>query len=263
MPQYTLVTVERGYQDRIATVTMHRPEVRNAINTQLVQELLAAFADLRGESGLHAVILTGDGTTFSAGADLNMMKASVALSEEQNVSDALTMARLFDAINTFPCPVIGRINGTAMGGGLGLVSVCDIVVAVESAQFAFSEVRLGIAPAVISPYVLRKIGESQTRMLFVTGESFSADYARQIGLVHIVTAPEELDVAVEKKVNELLRGAPQAMRACKSLALNVGNMDGDTASSYTAETIAHLRAGEEGQEGLRAFLEKRKPNWIG
>lgn len=263
MPAYTHIAVERSYQDRVATVTMRRAEARNAFNTQLVQDLKAAFTDLREETGLHAVILTGDGPTFSAGADLNMMKASATLTEEQNVSDALSMAGLFDAINTFPCPVIGRINGTAMGGGLGLVSVCDIVIAVESAQFAFSEVRLGIAPAVISPYVLRKIGESQARMLFVTGESFSAAYAWQIGLVHLVVAPEELDAAVEKKVGELLRGAPQAIRACKSLALNVSGMDGDTASSYTAETIARLRTSSEGQEGLSAFLEKRKPNWIG
>jgi methylglutaconyl-CoA hydratase len=262
MLPYTHISVEHGYQDRVATIMLRRPEARNAFNTQLVQDLAAAFAELRGEEGLHAVILTGEGTVFSAGADLHMMKASATLSEEQNVSDALSMAGLFDAINTFPCPVIGRINGTAMGGGLGLVSVCDIVIAVESAQFAFSEVRLGIAPAVISPYVLRKIGESQARMLFVTGENFSAAYARQIGLAHLVVAPEELDAAVEKKVSDLLRGGPHAIRACKALALNVGGMDGDTASSYTAETIAHLRTSEEGQEGLSAFLEKRKPNWI-
>lgn len=263
MPTYTHITVEHSHQDRVATVTMRRAEMRNAFNTQLVQDLKDAFSELQEEARLHAVILTGDGPTFSAGADLNMMKASATLTEEQNVSDALSMAGLFDAINTFPCPVIGRINGTAMGGGLGVVAACDIVVAVESAQFAFSEVRLGIAPAVISPYLLRKIGESQARMLFVTGESFSATYARQIGLAHIVVAPEELDAAVEKKVGELLRGAPQAIRACKSLALNVGEMDGDTASHYTAETIARLRASEEGQEGLSAFLEKRKANWIG
>jgi methylglutaconyl-CoA hydratase len=142
-----------------------------------------------------------------------------------------------------------------------MVAVCDIVIAVETAQLAFSEVRLGIAPAVISPYVVRKIGESQARLLFVTGEVFSAAYAREIGLVHIVTSPEELDAAVEKKLNELVRAAPGAMRACKALALNVGKMQAADARRYTAETIARLRVSEEGQEGLRAFLEKRKPGW--
>ncbi|HEV2580076.1 MAG TPA: enoyl-CoA hydratase-related protein, partial [Ktedonobacteraceae bacterium] len=247
---------------KVATVTMRRAEARNSINTQLVQDLLAAFAELRSETRLHAVVLTGDGPAFSAGADLHMMQAAAAFTEEQNLRDALTMAGLFSAINNFPCPVIARVNGAAMGGGLGMVAVCDIVVAVETAQLSFSEVRLGIAPAVISPYVLRKIGESQARMLFVTGEVFSAAYAREIGLVHIVTTADELDAAVEKKVNELLRAAPLAMRACKALALNVGRMDAADASRYTAETIARLRVSKEGQEGLRAFLEKRKPGWI-
>jgi methylglutaconyl-CoA hydratase len=227
-----------------------------------VQDLLNAFAELRPDTRLHAVVLTGDGPAFSAGADLNMMKASAAFTEEQNLNDALSMAELFGAINTFPCPVIARVNGAAMGGGLGMVAACDIVIAVETAQLAFSEVRLGIAPAVISPFVVRKIGESQARMLFVTGEVFSAAHAREIGLVHIVTSPEELDAAVEKKVNELLRVAPMAMRACKALALNVGQMNAADALRYTAETIARLRVSEEGQEGLRAFLEKRKPGWI-
>jgi methylglutaconyl-CoA hydratase len=262
MTRYTHITIEYSHEGKVATVTMRRADARNSINTQLVQDLLAAFAELRPDTRLHAVVLTGDGPAFSAGADLNMMKAAAAFTEEQNLKDALTMAGLFSAINSFPCPVIARVNGAAMGGGLGMVAVCDIVVAVETAQLSFSEVRLGIAPAVISPYVLRKIGESQARMLFVTGEVFSAAYAKEIGLVHIVTTPEELDAAVEKKVNELLRAAPLAMRACKALALNVGRMDAADASHYTAETIARLRVSEEGQEGLHAFLEKRKPAWI-
>ena len=257
MTTYTHITVERSHQDKIATVTMRRPEVHNAFNTQLVNDLQAAFTDLSTDTQLHAVVLTGDGRSFSAGADLNMMKDSAAFTQEQNLNDALRLADLFDTINTFPCPVVARVNGTAMGGGLGLLAVCDIVIAVEGARLAFSEVKLGIAPAVISPYVVRKIGETHARVLFVTGERFSTTRAQEIGLVHIITTTEELDATVEKTVRELLSGGPQAIRACKALALNVGHMDRETARKYTAETIATLRVSAEAQERLRAFLEKR------
>lgn len=262
MPTYTHITVDRSFQDKVATVTMRRAEVHNAFNTQLITDLQAAFTDLSTDERLHAVVLTGDGPSFSAGADINMMKASATSTQEENLSDALRLADLFDTINTFPCPVVGRVNGTAMGGGLGLVSVCDIVIAAESARLAFSEVKLGIAPAVISPYVIRKIGETHARALFVTGERFSAARAREIGLVHVVTPLQELDAAVEKTLSELVSSGPLAVRAGKALALNVGRMDHDVARRYTAETIARLRVSEEGQEGLRAFLEKRKPGWV-
>ena len=262
MTKYTHISVERSHDDRIATVTMRRAEARNALSASLAADLREAFTDLRSDTRLHAVVLTGDGPVFSAGADLNAMKASATFSQEQNVQDALAMSDLFKTINTFPCAVIGRVNGAAMGGGLGLVAACDIVIAVDSAKLAFSEARLGIAPAVISPYVLRKIGESHARMLFLTGEFFSVAHAREIGLVHIVTTAAELDQAVEDKVSELLKSAPLAIRACKALALNVGQMDSETARRYTAETIARLRVSPEGQEGLQAFLEKRKPGWI-
>lgn len=257
MSIYTHITVERSHQDRIATVTMRRAEVHNAINTQLIKDLQAAFSELSTDTQLQAVILTGDGPSFSAGADLNMMQAAATFTQEQNLDDALHMADLFDTINTFPCPVVARVNGAAMGGGLGLLAVCDIVIAVERARLAFSEVKLGIAPAVISPYVVRKIGETHARVLFVTGERFSAARAREIGLVHIVTTPEELDAVVEKTVLELLSSGPKAIRACKALALNVGHMDQGAARKYTAETIATLRVSAEAQERLRAFLEQR------
>src|SRR5438876_381749 len=259
---YTHITIERSFQDRVATVTMNRAEVHNAFNAQLIQDLQAAFIDLSTDEKLHAVVLTGDGPSFSAGADLSMMKASATFSHEQNLSDSLHLADLFDTINRCPCPVVARVNGTAMGGGAGLISVCDIVIAAENARLAFSEVKLGIAPAVISPYVTRKIGETHARVLFVTGERFSAERGRQIGLVHRVVPLEELDVAVEKTLRELLTGGPRALRAAKALALNVGRMDHDTARRYTAEMIATLRVSAEGQEGLRAFLEKRKANWV-
>jgi methylglutaconyl-CoA hydratase len=259
---YTHITVERAYQGKVATITMRRAEVYNAFNAQLIQDLQLAFTELSSDEKLHAVVLTGDGPSFSAGADINVMKASAAFTREQNLNDALHLADLFDTINSFPCPVVARVNGTAMGGGAGLIAVCDIVIAADNARLAFSEVKLGIAPAVISPYVLRKIGETHARVLFVTGERFNAAHGREIGLVHMVVPLEELDAAVEKTLRELLSSGPQALRACKALALNVGHMDHDTARRYTAETIATLRVSAEGQEGLRAFLEKRKPKWV-
>ncbi len=263
MQIYTHVTVEQRHQGKVAIVTMRRAEMHNALNTQLISDLQVAFTDLQSYEQLHAVVLTGDGSSFSAGADLSMMKASAAFSQEQNVADTLRLATTFDTINNFPCPVVGRINGTAMGGGAGLLAVCDIVIAAENARIAFSEVRLGIAPAVISPYVIRKIGESNARVLFVTGERFSATRGRDIGLVHTVVPLAELDAAVEKTLGDLLKGGPQALRACKALALQVGHMKASAARQYTAETIAALRVSAEGQEGLQAFLEKRNPGWIG
>ncbi|HEX6484124.1 MAG TPA: enoyl-CoA hydratase-related protein [Ktedonobacteraceae bacterium] len=262
MSTYAHISIEHSHQDKVATITMRRGEVHNAFNTQLIQDLQAAIIDLQTDTKLHAIILTGEGPSFSAGADLNMMQASATFTQDQNLSDALRLADLFDSINSFPCPVIARVNGTAMGGGLGLVAVSDIVIAVESARLAFSEVKLGIAPAVISPYVIRKIGESHARVLFVTGQRFSAAQAKEIGLVHLVTPVEELDAAVENTVRELLSSGPQALRACKALALRVGHMDHDTARRFTAELIATLRVSDEGQEGLRAFLEKRKASWV-
>ena len=257
MPTYAHITVERSHQDKIATITMRRPEVHNAFNTQLILDLISAFTDLSTDTQLHTVVLTGEGQSFSAGADLKMMHESAVYTHEQNLDDALRLADLFESINNFPCPVVARVNGTAMGGGLGLIAVCDIVIAVESARLAFSEVKLGIAPAVISPYVVRKIGETYARVLFVTGERFTSTHAQNIGLVHIVTKPEDLDAAVSKTVSELLAGGPQAIRACKALALKVGQMDRDSARTYTAETIATLRVSSEAQQRLRAFLEKR------
>src|SRR5215469_1346963 len=257
MPTYAHITVERSHQNKIATITMRRPEVHNAFNKQLILDLMTAFSELSTDTGLHAVVLTGDGPSFSAGADLNMMKASATFTQEQNLNDALRLADLFDTINTFPCPVVARVNGAAMGGGLGLLAVCDIVIAVEGARLAFSEVKLGIAPAVISPYVVRKIGETHARVLFVTGERFTSTHAQEIGLVHIVTKPEDLDAAVSKTVSELLSGGPQAIRACKALALKVGQMESESVRTYTANIIATLRVSTEAQERLRAFLEKR------
>jgi methylglutaconyl-CoA hydratase len=261
MKPYTHITVDHSFQERIATITMQRPEVHNAFNTQLIQDLQSAFTQLRQDNNLHAVILAGAGKSFSAGADIQMMQEAITSSADENVQDALRLADLMQTIDTFPCPVVARVHGAAMGGGVGLVAVCDIALAASHARFAFSEVKLGIAPAVISPYVLRKIGVSHARALFTTGERFSAQRAYEIGLVHTIVPTERLDEAVERTTQELLSSGPQALHICKKLAQQVGTMESTEALLYTAETIAHLRTSAEGQEGLRAFLEKRQPSW--
>jgi methylglutaconyl-CoA hydratase len=236
----------------VLQVAMARPERRNAFDTALIDELAAAFADV-GDS--RAVVLSGDGPSFAAGADVEWMRSSVDLSYDENVADALRLRAMLDAIDSCPAPVIGRVQGHALGGGCGLVACCDIVVAEPTAQFAFSEVKLGIVPAVISPFALAKIGPAAARRYFVTGERFSADVALRIGLIHDVT--DDLDSTVERVVRELLSAGPSAARAAKELARSARSAE------ETARRIAERRTSDEGQEGLRAFLEKRSPNWPG
>lgn len=262
MSTYETVQLAYSHHGRIATITMNRPEVHNALNAQLLDDLQAAFAEIEQQEHLAGAILTGAGKSFSAGADLPMMQAAVLATEERNRQEAGRMATIFASLDRFPAPLVARVNGAAMGGGLGLLAVCDIVIASSSARLAFSEVKLGIAPAVISPYVLRKIGASWARRLFVTGERFTPAMACLIGLVHTVVPPEELDAAVAETIGQLLSGGPQALRACKMLARDIGDLDEQAARTITAETIARLRVSEEGQEGLRAFLDKRQPAWI-
>lgn len=253
---------------KVCRVTLNRPELHNAFNRELIEELRLAFDDIsqRSVGEVRAVVLGGAGKSFCAGADVNWMRDSLQYSEEENVADALHMARMFDTINRCPVPVIGRIHGAALGGGVGLAAVCDIVVAAEGAVFAFSEAKLGIAPAVISTYVLRKIGQSHARALFFTAERFSAQRAMQIGLVHVaVTAVplDGLDNEIERILQEIMSSAPKAIARAKTLVATVPTLLPDQAMQLTAETIANLRVSEEGQEGLRAFLEKRKPGWVG
>ena len=231
-------------------VTMARPERRNAFDAALIAELTEAFADV-GDA--RAVILAGDGASFSAGADVEWMRSSVELSYEENVEDALRLRAMLDAIDDCPAPVVARVQGHALGGGCGLVACSDIAIAEPGAQFAFSEVKLGIVPAVISPFALAKIGPGDARRYFVTGERFSAAEALRIGLIHEVT--DDLDAAVERVVRELLSAGPAAARAAKELAR------GPQTAEETARRIAAHRTSDEGQEGLRAFLEKRAPGW--
>lgn len=261
MLTYETILIELSHNERIATVTMNRPDVHNALNTRLLNDLKRAFDELSRNDQLSGVILTGAGKSFSAGADLAMMQNAAHATQEQNQEEALQLASTFEFINACPLPVVARVNGAALGGGLGLLAVSDIVIAADTARLAFSEVKLGIAPAVISPYVVRKIGESWARRLFVTGERFTPALGREIGLIHTVVTPAELNAAVENTVQELLSGGPFALRACKALARDIGGLDDDIARTITTETIAQLRVSEEGQEGLKAYLEKRKPQW--
>jgi methylglutaconyl-CoA hydratase len=231
-------------------VAMARPERRNAFDAALIGELTDAFADV-GDA--RAVLLSGDGPSFSAGADVEWMRSSVSLSYDENVADALRLRAMLDVLDGCPAPVVARVQGHALGGGVGLVACCDVVVAEPSAQFAFSEVKLGIVPAVISPFALAKIGPSAARRYFVTGERFDAATALRIGLVHEVDA--ELDRAVARIVNDLLGAGPAATRTAKDLARAPLSAD------ETARTIAEHRTSGEGQEGLQAFLEKRRAAW--
>ena len=234
----------------VLRVTMTRPERRNAFDASLIAELTEAFTDV---GPARAVILAGEGASFSAGADVEWMRSSIDLSRDENVQDALRLRAMLEAIDGCPAPVVARVQGHALGGGIGLVACSDIVVAEPGAQFAFSEVKLGIVPAVISPFALAKIGPSAARHLFVTGERFGADVALRIGLVHEVS--DDLDGAVERVVGELLSSGPEATRGAKELAR--APLDAED----TAERIAGRRTSDEGQEGLRAFLEKRRPGW--
>jgi enoyl-CoA hydratase/carnithine racemase len=235
----------------VLRITLSRPEVRNAFDADLIAELAEAFVDV-GRS--RAVVLAGDGPSFSAGADVEWMRRSVELDYEANVRDANALRHTLEAIDRCPAPVVCRVQGHALGGGCGLVAASDIAVADEDAVFAFSEVKLGIIPAVISPFALAKIGPSAARRYFVTGERFDAETALRIGLVHEVTP--DLDRAVERIVAELLTAGPRAARAAKRLVLE--RPDGPEA----AGRIAEQRTSPEGQEGLRAFIEKRRASWL-
>jgi methylglutaconyl-CoA hydratase len=256
---FRYLAVERS--GAVARVTLCRPEVHNAFNPDLIGELQACFRTLGADQALRVIVLTGDGPSFCAGADLNWMRASLNFTHEENIADALRLAAMYETIDACPQVLIGRINGAAMGGGVGLVAVCDIAIAAEHARFAFSEARLGIAPAVISPFVVRKIGETHARVLFTTAERFDAHRALAIGLVHRVVPAGELDSAVDETVRQVLSSGPQAVRACKELARIVGTLTPEAAREWTAQTIAQLRTSSEGQEGIRAFLEKRRPVW--
>jgi methylglutaconyl-CoA hydratase len=244
-------------------VFLNRPEVRNAFNEELIADLSAWAAAVSMEGTARIAVLGGMGPSFCAGADVSWMAKTIAYSEEQNERDATDASWMFATLNSLPIPVIGRIHGAALGGGAGLAAVCDIVVAEENAVFGFTEVKLGLVPAVISPFVLAKIGRSAARELFLTGHRISAARARELGLVHTVVPSDRLDAAITELAAELLTGGREAMTAAKLLIENVWGQPLESAMPQTVSTIAHRRVSVEGQEGLRAFLEKRKPHWSG
>lgn len=245
----------------VTTVTLNRPAVRNAFNEELIAALTAFAAAVPTDGSVRVVILRGAGATFCAGADLQWMSKMAAYTREENLADASVAARMFLAIDAMPVPVIGRVQGAALGGGAGLAAVCDLVVAAEDAMFGFTEVVLGILPAMISPYVVRKIGLSAAREWCLTGARFPAATAKQMGLVHEVVAEDRLDLTVDRYVQHFLKAAPSAVANTKALLRQIaGRAPGDVLP-LTVEAIADQRVSPEGQEGMRAFLDKRPPSW--
>lgn len=244
----------------VVRVTLNRPDVRNAFNEDLIADL-TTWASTTDASAGRVAVLSGEGPVFCAGADLKWMSRMVDYSHEDNVRDARALGAMFDALNALPIPLIGRIQGAALGGGAGLAAICDIVVAADDAVFGFTETKLGILPAVISPYVVAKIGQSAARELFLTAARFSAARAREIGLVHAVVPAVDLDNTIDAYVRELVTSAPRAIAGAKSLIGKVAGRSPRDVADLTAETIAAHRVSDEGQEGMRAFLAKRKPSW--
>ncbi|MBA2701985.1 MAG: enoyl-CoA hydratase/isomerase family protein [Chloroflexi bacterium] len=257
--------IERsGPGDVVAHVTLMRPDVHNAFDAALIADLTAAFAALAREEPAHlrAVVLAGAGPSFCAGADLTWMRAAMALDVEGNEQDAMAMAEMFEAVDTCPVPVVARVQGAALGGGMGLCAVADIVIAESGARFGFTETRLGILPAVIAPFVLAKIGESHARALFPGGRRFDAVRAQRIGLVHeVVEGETALDRAVNATVADLLAAGPTAARAAKAIIREVRGLGHGSAKWHTARVIARQRVSGEAREGFAAFDAKRRPGW--
>ena len=250
----------------VAWLTLNRSQIHNAFDDALIAELTAALEAAAADPAVRAVVLTGSGSCFSAGADLHWMRRMADAGERENRDDALRLARLMRTLQFLSKPTLARVNGSAYGGGVGLVACCDIAIGVDSAKFALSEVKLGLVPAVISPYVIAAIGLREARRLFLTGEAFDAATAARIGLLHASVVPAELDEAIERQLYLLAKAGPLAQREAKQLALRIGGSDlaqAEHIDAANAELIARLRVSEEGQHGLGAFLDKRAPRWVG
>jgi methylglutaconyl-CoA hydratase len=245
----------------VVRVTLNRPDVRNAFDEDVIAEL-TSWAQSPAPDGARVAVLAGAGKAFCAGADLNWMSRMVRYTTEENVRDAAAMAAMFNALDTLPLPLIGRVHGAALGGGVGLAAVCDIVVAADDAVFGFTEAKLGILPAVISPFAVQKIGISAARELFLTAARFSASVAKEIGLVHAVVPAVDLDATIDAYVGALVTSGPEAITAAKRMIAAVAGRPPADVAQLTAETIARHRASAEGQDGMLAFLEKRKAGWI-
>jgi methylglutaconyl-CoA hydratase len=254
-------TIVLTQKEAVLRITFNRPEVHNAFNSELILELTDAIDTIKADGSVRIVILTGEGKSFCAGADINWMREIIRYSFEQNLKESLQLAEVLYRIYTLPKPTIAMVNGAAIGGGTGFLSVCDIAVAAEEAKFGLSEVKIGLVPAAISPYVVRRIGESKAREYFLTGQRISAQKAVEIGLINEVVPKHKLEEHVEELVGQFLASGPEAIARCKELILNVPGMSLEDVKEYTARMIANLRISEEGQEGMSAYLEKRKPRW--
>ena len=249
--------------DKVATVTLNRPDLRNAFNEQAIAELARVFDELGRNDAVRAIVLAANGPSFCAGADLNWMKKMAGYSHDENEADAMRLAEMLRTIYLCPKPVVARVQGDCYAGGMGLVAACDIVVASEAAGFCLSEVKLGLIPATISPYVIKAMGEQAARRYFITAERFDAAEAQRIGVAHAVVAPEALDATVAGIVKALVNNSPHAVRQAKTLVREiVGQPVDDALLRDTAGRIAAIRASTEGREGVASFLEKRKPTWI-
>ena len=259
------VRVERsGPGDVVARVTLARPDVHNAFDASTIAELRSIFTGLAREdaAGLRVVVLAGDGPSFCAGADIAWMRAAMTLDVEGNEQDAMAMADMFEAIDTCPVPIVARVHGAALGGGMGLCAVADLVIAESGAKFGFTETRLGILPAVIAPFVVAKVGESQARALFPGGRRFDAIRAQRIGLVHeVVEGEAALNAAVASAIDDILAAGPTAARAAKAIVREIRGLGHGSSKWHTARVIARQRVSPEAREGFAAFAEKRRPAW--
>jgi len=255
-------TIEIQKTKNVTTVCLNRPDVHNAINEKLIFELTSCFKQFYNDNNIRIIVLTGNGKSFCSGADLHWMKSMVNYSKQENINDSTLLLNLYETIYNCPKPVIGRVNGPAFGGGIGLVAVCDIVIAVSDCKFAFTEVKLGIIPAVISTYVIKRLGISNTKRLFITGERFDSNYAKEIGLVdHVAQDHQLLDDIIRKYVELLISSGPKAIKEVKDLIKAYEKFDLEKYKDFTVKKIAELRVSDEGQEGMNAFLEKRKTRW--
>ena len=246
----------------ILTLTLNRPDIHNAFNDELIETIIKTLNEYENHENVRLLVLTGEGRSFCAGADLNWMSSMVNYSEQENYDDSAKLYELFETLNNFPKPVIGKINGAALGGGVGLVACCDYVITHEKAKFGFTEVRLGLVPAVISPFCVAKIGESHARAWFMSGERFSASIAQSMGLVHEVVDVDDFETRFENLIGSFFPAGALASVSAKSLIKNVLRLSSNDVKDYTCSLIARKRISEEGQEGMNALLNKTKPNWI-
>ncbi len=259
----TYETLTVAINGNIATVTLNRPDVRNAFNEHSINDLTRAFSELGRNENVRAIVLAGNGPAFCAGGDLNWMKKMAHYTHEENEADAMQLAQMLRTIYLCPKPTIARVHGDCYAGGMGLVSACDIIVAVPEASFCLSEVKLGLIPATISPYVIKAMGEQASRRYFLTAERFSATEAHRIGMVHELVAADALDAKMAEVLKALVTNSPNAVKEAKVLVRDIaGKPVNDALLADTAERIAHIRASEQGREGVSSFLEKRKPGWL-